>query len=197
MIETLKQLNELWSINLNWLTQYNIIKEISILFADLPIIIIPIFLIVFWLFYTIHLEKQKKENLLFIFYSVIFGTVINIIIQNLFYIERPQNFLQNSWNFLLNHIPNASFPSDHATVSFAFLTSIFLFWYRKITFFILPFFIIMLLSRIIAGVHWSFDIIAWIFIWIFSAIMIKKYKENYFLTKINNRLLKIASYFKL
>lgn len=84
MIETLKQLNELWSINLNWLTQYNIIKEISILFADLPIIIIPIFLIGFWLFYTIHLEKQKKENLLFIFYSVIFGTVINIIIQNLF-----------------------------------------------------------------------------------------------------------------
>lgn len=197
MIETLKQLNELWSINLNWLTQYNIIKEISILFADLPIIIIPIFLIGFWLFYTIHLEKQKKENLLFIFYSVIFGTVINIIIQNLFYIERPQNFLQNSWNFLLNHIPNASFPSDHATVSFAFLTSIFLFWYRKITFFILPFFIIMLLSRIIAGVHWSFDIIAWIFIWIFSAIMIKKYKENYFLTKINSRLLEIASYFKL
>lgn len=197
MIETLKQLNELWSINLNWLTQYNIIKEISIFFADLPIIIIPIFLIGFWLFYTIHLEKQKKENLLFIFYSVIFGTVINIIIQNLFYIDRPQNFLQNSWNFLLSHIPNASFPSDHATVSFAFLTSIFLFWYRKITFFILPFFIIMLLSRIIAGVHWSFDIIAWIFIWIFSAIVIKKYKENYFLTKINSRLLKIASYFKL
>ena len=197
MIETLKQLNELWSINLNWLTQYNIIKEISIFFADLPIIIIPIFLIGFWLFYTIHLEKQKKENLLFIFYSVIFGTVINIIIQNLFYIDRPQNFLQNSWNFLLSHIPNASFPSDHATVSFAFLTSIFLFWYRKITFFILPFFIIMLLSRIIAGVHWSFDIIAWIFIWIFSAIMIKKYKENYFFTKINSRLLKIASYFKL
>lgn len=197
MIETLKQLNEQWSINLNSLTQYNIIKEISILFADLPIIIIPIFLIVFWLFYTIHLEKQRKENLLFIFYAVIFGTVINIIIQNLFYIERPQNFLQNSWNFLLNHIPNASFPSDHATVSFAFLTSIFLFWYRKITFFILPFFIIMLLSRIIAGVHWSFDIIAWIFIWIFSAIVIKKYKENYFLTKINSRLLKIASYFKL
>lgn len=137
MIETLKQLNEQWSINLNSLTQYNIIKEISILFADLPIIIIPIFLIVFWLFYTIHLEKQRKENLLFIFYAVIFGTVINIIIQNLFYIERPQNFLQNSWNFLLNHIPNASFPSDHATVSFAFLTSIFLFWYRKITFFTL------------------------------------------------------------
>ncbi len=197
MIETLKQLNEQWSINLNSLTQYNIIKEISILFADLPIIIIPIFLIVFWLFYTIHLEKQRKENLLFIFYAVIFGTVINIIIQNLFYVDRPQNFLQNSWNFLLNHIPNASFPSDHATVSFAFLTSIFLFWYRKITFFILPFFIIMLLSRIIAGVHWSFDIIAWIFIWIFSAIVIKKYKENYFLTKINSRLLKIASYFKL
>jgi len=197
MIETLKQLNELWSINLNWLTQYNIIKEISIFFADLPIIIIPIFLIGFWLFYTIHLEKQKKENLLFIFYSVIFGTVINIIIQNLFYIDRPQNFLQNSWNFLLSHIPNASFPSDHATVSFAFLTSIFLFWYRKITFFILPFFIIMLLSRIIAGVHWSFDIIAWIFIWIFSAIIIKKYKENHFFINVNSKILKIASYFKL
>lgn len=197
MFEILKKLNELWSINLNWLTQYNIIKETSILFADLPIFIIPIFLLSLWLIYNFNWEKRKKENLLFIFYSVILGVFINVIIQKLFYIDRPQDFLQNSWNFLLNHIPNASFPSDHATVSFAFLTSIFLFWYRKITFFILPFFIIMLLSRIIAGVHWSFDIIAWIFIWIFSAIMIKKYKENYFFTKINSRLLKIASYFKL
>lgn len=197
MFEILKQLNELWSINLNWLTQYNIIKETSILFADLPIFIIPLFLLSFWLIYNFNWEKEKKENLLFIFYSVILGVFINVIIQKLFYIDRPQDFLQNSWNFLLNHIPNASFPSDHATVSFAFLTAIFLFGYRKITFLIFPLFIIMLLSRIVAWVHWSFDIIAWIFIWIISAIVIRKYKDSYFFVKTNSILLKMASYLKI
>ncbi|MDD2871143.1 MAG: phosphatase PAP2 family protein [Candidatus Gracilibacteria bacterium] len=197
MFEILKQLNELWSINLNGLTQYNIIKETSILFADLPIFIIPLFLLSFWLIYNFNGEKEKKENLLFIFYSVILGVFINVIIQKLFYIDRPQDFLQNSGNFLLNHIPNASFPSDHATVSFAFLTAIFLFGYRKITFLIFPLFIIMLLSRIVAGVHWSFDIIAGIFIGIISAIVIRKYKDSYFFVKTNSILLKMASYLKI
>ena len=50
----------------------------------------------------------------------------------------------------MSHVPDASFPSDHATVSIAFLTSLFLANYKRIGLIFLPFVIIMNLSRIIA-----------------------------------------------
>jgi len=34
-------------------------------------------------------------------------------------------YLESTKNMILNRIPEKSFPSDHATVSFAFLTALF------------------------------------------------------------------------
>ena len=102
------------------------------------------------------------------------------------------------WQLLLNHVPDASFPSDHATVSVAFLTSLFLFWYKNIWFIYLPFVIIMIISRVILWVHWPFDIIAWSLVWIFSSFIIFKYiSQIKFIKNLNKFIIKIMWYIKL
>jgi membrane-associated phospholipid phosphatase len=80
-------------------------------------------------------------------------------------------------------------------VSFAFLTWLFLAWYKKIWYIFLPFVIIMNISRIAWWVHWFFDIIAWLIIWILSASIIFKNKK--ILEKINKLIIKLTSYIKL
>ncbi len=197
MFELLKNFNEFWLTSLNSLTQYNIIKNISLIFADAPIFFLPMFLLGFWILHNKTLETEKKENLLFVFYSVALAISINIIIQQFINIDRPETHLKNAWELLLSHIPDASFPSDHAAVAASFLSAIFLFGYKKSAFIILPFFIIMLISRIVAWVHWPLDIIVWAIVWIISSFIIFKNTNFYIFRNINKLIIKIASFIKL
>ena len=160
--------------------------------SDMPIFFLPIFLVGAWLFWTYKSKNnEKKYDLLNVFYSVVLAVSTNLIIQHFFFFERPETLITP----ILKHIPDASFPSDHAAVSFAFLTWLFLAWYKKIGLLYLPFVIIMNTSRIAWWVHWFFDIIAWMSIWIISSIIVFKNKEK--LEKINKFILKITSYIKL
>ena len=206
----LQEINKELLVNLNSLTNYDFIKTIVLCFADLPILFLPIFLISYWIYYTykrnntliseINLIKNllEKENLLYIFYSVVLWLAISIWIQQMVHIERPEEALKWVWLLLLNHIPDASFPSDHATVSVAFLTSLFLSWYRKIWLYFSPFVILMLLSRVILWVHWPFDIIVWSLVWIFSSFIVFKYLiKCKLINKFNQFIIRILTYIKL
>ena len=160
--------------------------------SDMPIFFLPIFLVGAWLFWTYKSKNNKKKyDLLNIFYSVVLAVSINLIIQHFFFFERPESLITP----ILKHIPDASFPSDHAAVSFAFLTWLFLAWYKKIWYIFTPFVIIMNISRIAGGVHWFFDIIAGMIIWIISSIIVLKNKEK--LEKLNKFIVKIMGYLKL
>jgi undecaprenyl-diphosphatase len=160
--------------------------------SDMPIFFLPIFLIITWIYWTYKIKNnEKKYDLLNIFYWVVLAIIINLIIQHFFFFERPETLITP----ILKHIPDASFPSDHAAVSFAFLTWLFLAWYKKIWIIFTPFVIIMNTSRIAWWVHWFFDIIAWLIIWILSANIIFKNKK--ILEKINKLIIKLTSYIKL
>ncbi|MFZ3233214.1 MAG: hypothetical protein WA194_06965 [Patescibacteria group bacterium] len=50
------------------------------------------------------------------FYATVLAIVINIAIQKFVHIDRPTEFARSTGHFLLNHVPDASFPSDHASV---------------------------------------------------------------------------------
>lgn len=79
----LQDINKEILISLNSLTNYDFVKTLVLCFADMPIFFLPIFLICTWVYYTykktptiiseIHLTKNllEKENLLYIFYSVV------------------------------------------------------------------------------------------------------------------------------
>lgn len=192
-----ENINKPISTFLNSFTSNDFIKDIIFIFADAPIFLIPLFLAWYWIYFVIKKDNLNKENLLFIFYSTIVAILISLFIQQIIHIDRPEIYLENTWNLILKHIPDASFPSDHASVSTAFLLSLFLFWYRKISYFILPLFIIMLSSRIAGGVHWFFDIITWVVVWTFSGFLVYKTKDFSILKNINKFLLKIANFIKL
>lgn len=194
----LQTLNEAWLTYLNSFSANNNIATIVWVFADAPIFFIPIFLIITWILLTYKKETRKKEDLLIIFYSTVFGILIALTIQHLIHLDRPENYIKTTWKLLLKHIPDASFPSDHATVWFAFLTSLYFANYKKVFYSFLPFVILMLISRVIAWVHWPLDILAWIVIWIFSSyISFKFIKKLEIIKKLNKIILKIASFVKL
>lgn len=194
----IENLNEIMLIYLNKLWNNPIIEKCVWVFADAPIFFIPIFLIVTWLILTYKNKNEKKNELLIILYSTILWIIIAIITQHLFHFDRPENYIKNTWKLLLKHIPDASFPSDHATVSFAFLTSLYYAKYKKTSYIFFPFALIMVISRVIAWVHWPLDIIVWIIIWITSSYITFKYiKKLKFIKKLNQSIIKITWYIKL
>lgn len=186
----LEEMNKAWLEFLNSLWQNEIISQSSILLADTPIFFLPIFLVTAWILSLKNNNSKTKNNLLFIFYSSVIAIIINLIIQQFFHFERPELFLENVWKLLLDHIPDASFPSDHAAVSVSFLTGLFLFGYKKVWYYFGFFVILMLISRIIVWVHWPLDIIVWSIIWVISAFIIKKLVDNKLIKNINNTIIK-------
>ncbi len=196
-----QEINKEWLIYMNSLQKYDFIQNTVLFFADTPIFFLPIFLITLWIYYTYSKssnKKESKEKLLYIFYSVIIWILISIWIQQIIHLERPEEALKWVWMLILNHIPDASFPSDHATVSIAFLTSLFLAWYKKTWLYFFIFVVLMLLSRVIVWVHWPFDIVAWVIVWIFSSFITFKYlTKSKYLTKINHIIIKVLWYIKL
>jgi undecaprenyl-diphosphatase len=161
----------------------------------LPIFLIPLFLVWYWIYKR--KENWEKKKLLLMFYSIFLAVVINVIIQKFVHLDRPESALNWAKEMILKHIPDASFPSDHAAVSIAFLTSLALFWFVRIFLIFLPLFIIMNLSRIIWWVHWPLDIIVWSIIWVISSFIIYKWKDFIIFEKINNFVFKVAKFFKL
>ena len=183
---------------LNSLNEIKIIEQLVNIFVDIPIFFLPIFLVSMWIYYTLKNKHDSKNKLLIIFYSTIIWVSINLIIQQFIFFERPEEVIKWVWKLLLNHIPDTSFPSDHSTVSFSFLFSLFFYKYYKIWLIFLPFFILMNLSRVIAWVHWPFDIIWWIIIWFFSSYICYKYLEKLKLVKnLNEFIIKILKFIKL
>jgi len=164
MLHQIQAVNQQLFLALNSLSENTVIRDISIIFADAPIFFLPLFLVAGWIYFAQKKNTKTKESLLAIFYSTAVTVIFNMIIQHLVFVERPATFLGAKAHFVLNHIPDASFPSDHAAVGFAFVLSAYLFGFQKIAYYFLPFFLLMAVSRVIAGVHWPLDIVGGVFV---------------------------------
>lgn len=206
----LQEINKELLIALNSLTKYDFIQRTVLFFVDSPIFFLPIFFLSLWLYYSYKKSNLvvseilptrnllEKENLLYIFYSIVIWLLISLTIQHFVHIERPEVALKWVWMLLLKHIPDASFPSDHATVSVAFLSGLFFAWYKKTGLYYAPFVILMLLSRVIVWVHWPFDIIGGAFIWFFSSYITFKYVTKMkIVNMLNQFIIKLMWYIKM
>lgn len=185
MFSYLSLLNHQGSTYLNSFTQFGWLDAILPIFADVPIFLIPLFLVGYWIYATKMKNISIKNNLLFIFYADLISGWLNLFIQQFFYVERPATFLQSKWAFILSHIPDNSFPSDHAAIGTAFIIALALFGYKKTAYVLTPIFILMFLARIIGGVHYPFDILGWILVGIVWAYLIWKTQNINFIKKLN------------
>ena len=191
------------TINLPLLEYFNnftdipFVEQMVYFMADAPIFLLPLLLIGNWFYANYTKSKETKENLLYVFYACIVSIWISSFIQLFVHIERPEESLIWRGKLILEHVPNASFPSDHASVSFAFLVAFYLFGWKKTSYFLLPLMTLMLISRIAGGIHWPFEILSWILVWVFSAILVYKSRNLHILKQGNAIALKIASYIKL
>lgn len=181
---------------LNGLSWEGVIAKISPFIADFPIFFLPLFLWGLWLYYTfISQEADERKTLMHIFYVCVIWMVLSFIIKQFIDIERPEAYLKSTESLLLGKIPEKSFPSDHATISFAFATALLYTKFYKVGYVFIPFVILMNLSRIIVWVHWPLDILAWTILWITSAIIFFLYLERLKLVKnLDTMIIRLMKY---
>ena len=150
--------------------------------ADIFVFFFPVLLVVLYIIGMVKKNDNIKESSLWIFWSAIITSVVNVCLQFFFEKARPSVLIfgqLDTETLLHKFLPNSSFPSDHAAMSMWFAIGILLLWIRnkkKIYIWLwvifLLFSLIMWVSRIMVWVHWPTDIIWGFLIWIIVPIIL-------------------------
>ena len=137
--------------------------------ADVFVFLFPILLIIIYLIGIVKGNDKIKESALWIFWSAIITSVINVLIQFFFEKLRPSVLLfgsNDTETILHKFLPNSSFPSDHAAMSMWFAMWILIRWIKNkdkkyiwLWIVFLMFSLIMWFSRVMVWVHRPTDII--------------------------------------
>ena len=193
-----------WWIDIQ--SKYEWISSLASIFADVFVVIYPIFLVCVYVYAMIKKKPQIKQWCLYIFFATLIAVLINIWIQTFFYKERPivvLNQVEAEETLLHEILPVSSFPSDHAVVSMAFAVATLLWWvYNRRKFFIRFWVLFVLISlvmtscRILTLVHWPSDILAWLWLWILVPLILMIRPIRYFLIRnIINPVIRFEQWF--
>ena len=162
--------------------------------ADVFVFLFPILLIIIYIIGIIKWNDKIKESALWIFWSAIITSIVNILIQFFFEKLRPSVLL--FWNndaetILHKFLPNSSFPSDHAAMSMWFAMWILIRWIKNkdkkyiwLWIVFLIFSLIMWFSRVMVWVHRPTDIIWGFLIWIIIPLILSRNSIYKLLKKI-------------
>ena len=117
------------------------------------------------------LGDKRRIILIEVILASILGLVINLAI-GLFYFH-PRPFMLGLCTPLIHHVPETSFPSDHATILFA--ASIYLIGFRRWIYlgsFILVLAFLTSFGRVFCGVHFPLDIAGSLLVGALSACIV-------------------------
>lgn len=181
------------------------ISDLAPIFADIFVLVYPIFLVCVYIFAIVKRKKMQKQWALFVFFSTVFSVFINIWIQNFFSKERPivaLSHIETEETLLHDILPSSSFPSDHAVVSMSFAIAVLVRWiYSKKKFFICSgivlIFVALLMTscRILTLVHWPTDILAWLCLWIIvPCVLMFRPIRNFVIRYFINPIIKIEEW---
>ncbi len=101
-------------------------------------------------------DAADKQAVILTGLSAALALVVNILIGHAYF--RPRPFASHHVNLLLGKSPDASFPSDHATFSFAIASLIFL-KDRRIGIPSIMLATMVSISRVFVGTHYPFDVL--------------------------------------
>jgi undecaprenyl-diphosphatase len=170
---------------------------IIVLLAQYFVYLIPLSLIIMWFWprYDNIYKLKEQKNLISAFLSAIFSWLA--ISQPLIYVfhrARPDNILLGHKE-LFFHRPTFAFPSDHASMLFGLTFYLYFAGEHKKAHFFLALSVIICVSRIIAGVHFPFDIIAGLIIGLIIATLVRLL--NRYLEPLSEKLIKFLKKYKL
>ena len=121
--------------------------------------------------------RGKRNAGLYAFYAALLGIAINLAITQVYYHPRP--YMLNLGHPLLAHSPEASFPSDHATLTLAIALSL-LFSGEMITGAVFLFYGLATgFARVYCGIHFPLDIAGSIVVSIAAAWVIHKLQPRF------------------
>lgn len=175
-----------WLHNLNlWANSTPTLQHLMPILSDIFVFSYPVVLIGLYLYGIKSLSRKYKYESLYVFFATISVFLINFSIQFIVAKDRPEQFLQSQNHILIKHIPDNSFPSDHAAVAFAFamaMSIVSMSIKNKNLKFLATlmwiFAIVMCVARIAVWVHWVSDILVWGLIGIICATLIFKNIER-------------------
>ncbi len=166
-------------------------------FSDFAVIAVAVFLVVLWLYAVMKKDVGYKIIALDILYAILFAFAVYWILQfGLPMRPRPETI--TALPPLINHLPDNSFPSGHAIFAGASVVAIGYFLSMPIStgFAILG--VIMLVCRVIAGVHYFGDVFVGIIIGALLARLYIAFRDKVGIkTMLHTLPLKIASFFRL
>lgn len=161
-------LNSAFFLSINqYAGKSTLIDSLAIFFAEaMPFLLIALMLVL-WFFGS----TDKKRSSFFAGYSVLLALLASYFIGLAYFHPRP--FVMNLGIQLIEHAPDASFPSDHTTFIFA-ISFMYLFnkATRKIGLLACLFSLVAGLARVYVGVHYPFDIAGAALLGAFSALSI-------------------------
>lgn len=146
--------------------------------ADAFVFVYPVYLVVLYGYGMFQGYKGSmvqsfalKESAVWIFVAAMASTVFNMLVQVFLIKDRPDVVLDLLYQkredlILYDYLPEASFPSDHATMSMAIAVATLLYglrykkkWYIYFSVFLFAISLIMGYARISIGIHWPTDVI--------------------------------------
>lgn len=190
MIEPSRGVELLQYLN-SFISQSDTYYTVATILADRPIFLLPVFLL--WLYVWRGMIKRQvsaKYGALLIFFSTAIAAIINLWLQMFIDKARPETALEWAWRLVMKHLPTASFPSDHAAVSFAAALAVLLWamkrgkkrvaiWGRIL----LIGSVLMSVARVAVGVHRPTDILAWRVIGLLSVTIVFVHPMRHFFSR--------------
>lgn len=165
--------------------------------ADIEVGIVIVVLVGLWLYGVRHRDNRFKTEALMMLYSIGFAFLIYVVL-NLGLPFRPRPETVSTIEPLIKHLPDNSFPSGHAIFAGSSILAGFLYTRRWIAWVLLITGVIMVLSRVLAGIHYPGDILVGFIIGFLGAFTVYTWRDREFMKKM---LLvypvKIATIFKL
>ena len=179
--EPSRWINLLITLN-EYMKYHNFLLKVIPITADIFVFFFPILLITLYIIGLIKKNDKIKESALWVFWSAIITSIVNICIQFFFTKSRPTMMLfwHEEETILHKFLPNSSFPSDHSAMSMWFAMGLLIRWiktknknYTRLWIIFLLFALITWLSRIMVWVHRPTDILWWFAIGIIVPLILR------------------------
>ncbi len=145
----------------------------------------PVLLVIWYLLWITPWQESMKYWALSVFTSAFLVIWVNIVIQFFIDKQRPEGYINNAEMLIMDHLPTAPFPSDHAGVGFAVAAAT-LIWATKnnhtgltvIWVLLLIWACVMAISRVGVAIHRPTDVIVGAILWVVVAWFVVAHSET-------------------